>query len=227
MTTQTKGALTLLLVIGAGLGTGLYAGKGVMAATIFGGMIVGGLAMWLTLALAQREDRMKLRASNAKRAGILAGLIALVESAKAIIIVALAIGGAAVLLGWGAFAILSKIQSIRMRNAAKPIIIDGQGAQNNIGTNGVQVAQVSTPPSSTVTAGFQLAAASPGEEAVGLYLTIPVPANMTLEYSTNFVNWGPIFINGPEAIDTYWLPDGPQGFFRLKADQDPENDPTR
>lgn len=218
MNKQTKGALALLStsVVWLLLSWQADQPKGYL---VFGMVLAGQLSMWLVLALAQREERL-----GAKRKGLVAALLFLFPGlARAIIAIAIGIGIGVGLLGWAAIAIWSKALSIKLNELKKPIILD-QRVEN---TNGVQVVVNTYPHTGPYDPVVQLAAAAAPAVSEPWGIHIMVPANMTLEYSTNMMTWGPIHYSGAQDEDTWWIPEGPQGFFRLKADSEPVPDPTR
>lgn len=213
MTTQLKGALTLLLMAGSFLVYCLSTGewRGVV---IFGYVLVGQLSMWAVLWAAQRQDRVT---TKRRLSGLLSSLAVLFPVvAKAIIPIAIGIGLAVGLLGWGGIAIWSKVLSIKMNELRKPIMIEQ--AMNSVTTPLFQVAAVAPPEPEP---GFELAAAdqpvtSP-EDAYAKALRIMVPANAILEFSTNMIHWSEIHQSGPQDEITFWEAQGSHGFFRYKT----------
>lgn len=214
-TTKTKGAVTLLVMAMVGLAVTLMTGN-TLGVYIFSYVIVGQLSMWIVLALAEREDRF-----TSKRKALVSSVFLLFHAiAKAIIPLAIAIGVGVGIAAWLGLAVASKLISLRIHDLKKPIILD-QRADN---TNIVNIAEAYHYPSSSSYNPGMLAAATPSgqhSESPQTGLHILVPANMTLEYSTNLIHWGPIHYSGAQDEDTWWSPEGPHGFFRLKADQDP------
>lgn len=228
MNTKRKGALVLMAATAALVGLAWWKTESKTFAGLFVMALGGEAIMTFVLWMAEREDRRSI--NKAKRAGFFASLITFLFPGLAKAIIAIAIAGAVVvgILGFAVFAIISKVQSMRMNELRKPIILD-QRAEN---TNGVNVAVV-TPyhPASQPYPGIVLAAAGElagVQQQTAMALRIDVPANATLEYSTNLTNWGPIYYAGPQDEETWWEAIGTQGFFRFRSDDaNAPAEPTR
>lgn len=189
---------------------------------LFGMTVIGQVSMLAVILLAQREERKAVARPHGKLAsrGTMLAALLLPGLAKAIIPIAIGIGVAVGLLGWGAIKIWSKALSIQERNARKPVVVADANPAGD--TNEVLVAVVTTPPPSTPsgeTAIFAAAAAvQPSGEDTAPAVSVFVPAGYTLEYSTNLTHWGTIRPATTFDEETWWIAEGPSGFFRYRVD---------
>lgn len=188
---------------------------------ILGGMLFGNVAMWLAFLVAKREDRLqaeRARLGGTRRRGLIALLMMLAANAKALflLLAVIAIGG--LIVANIGVAIWSKALSVKLNQLRKPVVL----AMNSVTDPGFAIAAVggvaaAAPLEPEPEPGFVPANA---DQATGIALSILVPANAYLEYSTDMVTWSEIHHSGPSDEMTFWETPGSHGFFRLKSYND-------
>lgn len=152
---------------------------------------------------------------RAKRIGVLGSLVTMLPSVAHAVAPAVVVVGVGIAF-WLGLVIASKLISMQMNEMRKPILIEQVIKQD---TNEVMVAGHQTKTYNK--AGYSqvgvLAALPEPSKEYSKAMSIVVPADTFLEYSTNLIDWTEIHHSGSFDEETLWELVGPHGFFRLKA----------